>query len=1013
MSVMRDDAVLYSITYGFPLGVFQVDADGTVVEASGRWQELMRTTAPDALGTRWIDALHPQDRERVQRDWDAAVSGRQPLDTEFRIPSAQQGDDPTNIRMQFRAALRGQPPGPGFIGVAGDVTKRTRAEQQLRAANRFLERAERLSGVGGWEVDLVMRNVRWTDQNCRIYDLDPGHQAGFGEHLKYFSRPAQRQLLQAARRSMRCGESWDLELPVVTAGGRSIWVRSVGVAEFDGGRAVRLVGVLQDITERRDSQEALRESEERLKRAMNASRLALWDLNLETGLGYLSENWSQLLGGPRQVTVTDFQGLLSRVPQEDQERIAKALTATLKGKVEHYDVEHQVRRDDGTLIWIQSQGRVSVRDSEGRALRATGTNQDITARKLAELQLARSAAITSATLDATADGILVVSGQREIVLFNRRVLEMMRIPGDVVGGSRENWGDVVVSQVKDPRAYTQRVHELYAAPETESFDILEFWDGRVFERYGGPLALEGTGTGRVWSFRDVTARFLADAEIKRAKEAAEAASRAKTDFLDTVSHEIRTPLNGVLGMTRLLLADSLTPHQRRYVELAHSSAQSLLALINDLLDLGKIESGRLEFENIEFSLLEMAREFGDLYHPLAREKGLEFDVWVDPAAPPVLVGDPGRLRQVLNNLLSNALKFTQAGSIGLDIHCAPNSGERLTLGFTVHDTGIGIAADVQQGLFQRFHQADSSTTREFGGTGLGLAIVKQLCEQMGGSVTLLSEPGRGASFRCQLPFTRPVERARVVVTQAPPARQRRESRPQRILVAEDNVTNQIVVKGMLDLSGYRNVTMVEDGQQVLDALARESFDAILMDCRMPVMDGYESASRLRAAGHKLPVIALTANVSEEQRQKCLAAGMDDFLSKPMETEQLAQMLDRWTAPKKPLVFDRQKALERMDGDHDLFAQVLDSFIALAPKTVAMVRDALLRGLPAEVHRHLHSLAGSAAMVSADAISKLAREMEQQALDGHTAQVEQGLEALRAALEDFLQASSVTAKDTNP
>lgn len=1012
---MQDQAVLQAISVAFPLGVFEADATGEVVQASVRWQVLMRTDAAGPRSRHWSQSVHPLDRERVLKAWQTAVDGRETFDTEFRVLGANEQDPSTFVRMQARPALRGEPPEPGFVGVAGDTTQRKVVEQELRAANRFLERAERLSGVGGWEADLAARTVKWTDQNCRIYDLEPGHEAAFDEHLQYFDADARRAMMHALRRALRSGEPWDLNLPMLTARGRAIWVRSVGVAEFEGGRAVRLVGALQDITEQRASQEALRESEERQKRALDASRLALWDLNLETGLGYLSENWSELMGGPRQVTVTDFQTLVDRAPQADQMRIGVALTAALKGETERYDIEHQMARDDGSLVWIHSQGRVSRRDARGRAVRATGTNQDINARKLAELQLARGAAITRATLDSTADGILVVSGDRDILLFNRRLVEMLRIPHDMVGAPRQRWGDIVVSQVKDPESYSARVQALYDAPETASFDILEFKDGRVFERYGRELALEGAATGRVWSFRDVTERHRADAEIKRAKESAEAANRAKSEFLDTMSHEMRTPLNGVLGMTGVLLAEALTPQQRRYVELAHSSAQALLGLINDLLDLGKIESGKLEFEHVEFSLADLAGEFRDLYGLRARDKRLDFEVRVDPAVPALIVGDPGRLRQILHNLLSNALKFTEKGEVGLDIHCAPGAGDRLMLGFTVHDTGIGIPAEVQQALFQRFVQADSSTTREFGGTGLGLAIVKQLCEQMGGDVTLHSQPGRGASFRCRLPFSRGA-RPKAMAAGAipmPTARPRPATHSERILVAEDNATNQIVVRGMLEIVGYLDVTIVPDGQQVLDAIANERFDAVLMDCRMPVMDGYQAATRLRAAGCKLPIIALTANVSEEQRQKCLAAGMDDFLSKPMESDRLAQVLDRWLAEARPPVFDRETALARLDGDEVLFGQVLASFIALAPRTIGLVHAALAAQEGEAVHRHLHSLAGSAAMVNAGAFAQVARGLEQQALNSQLGQVSAGLGGLQSALDQFVVVQAQTMKDTFP
>ncbi len=421
--------------------------------------------------------------------------------------------------------------------------------------------------------------------------------------------------------------------------------------------------------------------------------------------------------------------------------------------------------------------------------------------------------------------------------------------------------------------------------------------GRLFFKQDAPARSLG-----FWV--DITDRKEVEAALreselkqKRATEAAEAASQAKSDFLSTMSHEMRTPLNGVLGMVELLLTERLTLQQRQYAELADSSAQSLLSLINDLLDIGKIEAGQIDTVNVPFNLDDLLNELSNLYRLRAREKGLTFSTKLSPSIPSHLIGDPDRLRQILNNLLANALKFTRHGEFGLHVERLDRrdtevSGPSATLQFSVHDTGIGIAPEVQQKLFTRFTQADSSTTREFGGSGLGLAIVKQLCEHLGGEVKLSSTPGQGSVFSCELRFTR---------AEPEPVRERRAAAPQaqapvhnsKILVVEDNPINQVVAQALLQQIGYTHITVVENGQEAVNAVLTRSFDAVLMDCRMPVLDGYEATAEIRAMGYHLPIIAMTANAAPTDLEKCLHAGMNDYLSKPFNAATLQQALARW------------------------------------------------------------------------------------------------------------------------
>ncbi len=426
--------------------------------------------------------------------------------------------------------------------------------------------------------------------------------------------------------------------------------------------------------------------------------------------------------------------------------------------------------------------------------------------------------------------------------------------------------------------------------------------GRLFFEQGEPTRSLGFWVD-ITDRKDVE-EALRESELKqkRATEAAEAASQAKSEFLSTMSHEMRTPLNGMLGMVELLLTERLTPQQRQYAELADSSAKSLLSLINDLLDIGKIEAGQIDIEHVSFNLDELLGELSNLYRLQARDKGLTFSTQQAPNVPSQLFGDPGRLRQILNNLLSNALKFTRQGEFGLSVEritaSDSESGRTVTLRFSVHDTGIGIAPDIQQKLFTRFTQADSSTTREFGGSGLGLAIVKQLCGHLGGEVKLSSTPGQGSVISCELTF---VEASPLALAQpaTSPTPDLRAQRPQalthtvKILVAEDNPINQVVAQALLQQIGYPQVTLVENGQEAVNAVLQGGFDAVLMDCRMPVLDGYDATKQIRALGYHLPIIAMTANAASSDLEKCLQAGMNDYLSKPFNAATLNQALTRW------------------------------------------------------------------------------------------------------------------------
>jgi len=625
------------------------------------------------------------------------------------------------------------------------------------------------------------------------------------------------------------------------------------------------------------------------------------------------------------------------IPTIDRERYREQLNRRLAGETALLPYQREYMHRDGSKTAVEIHEQL-LRDEKGAIAGIRMAAIDITDRKKSEDAAYQSASEMRALFQAFPDLYLQLDRNGNILdSKGGQSSDPFLVPEKFVGRN--------LREILPAATVSQFALALDKVRKTKGMEIVEFTvDGKTGQQIYESRLLPVNWDQWIAILRNISARKVDESrlksyalELERKNEEMESAlttareaTRMKSRFLANMSHEIRTPMNGVLGMTDFLLGTELNTEQLEYAESIKRSADSLLLLINDILDISRIEAGKLRLDRLAFSLRAKVEDTGSLFALQARGKGLEFVCEVPENLTEAVLGDPGRLGQVLTNLLGNAIKFTDYGRIGVTVETLREDQDDIFVRFVVHDTGIGISRDQQDRLFESFTQGDDSSTRKYGGTGLGLAISKQLVELMGGEIGVESEPGRGSRFwftarfgaaspsdiapaaRRQpppaTPASRPVASAAPADRPSPAPAEPKPSatgananqgtiigRKYRILLAEDNEINKRITLRLLDKLGLAADAVV-NGQEAVNALEKRKYDLVLMDCQMPVMDGYEATAAIRSkegAARRTPICALTANAMEGDREKCLAAGMDDYVSKPVGLEKLREAVDRW------------------------------------------------------------------------------------------------------------------------
>lgn len=831
---------------------------------------------PDQVVEELLEAIHPEERETTRELWSRAAEEKTPAESEYRL---RRHDGEYRWQLGRIIPLRDCDGSVlKWMGIATDIHEQKEDQRVIYESQSKLKTALQNMNAFLWVADENYILTTCEGQQPQAL-LEAGY---FREGRSILDMLDASDERSHAIRSGFAGESVSYEVNF------SGCVRETHVSPLRNadGQIQGVVAVSLDITQRKRAEQANRETQERFRVLSEFVPQMVWTSNAKGESTFCNKRLTDYTG----LSMEEFldQAWSSTLHPSDQEFTIESWNRSIHER-EDFQVEFRVRRAvDNKYRWHLARA-LPMYDEHGNIAQWFGTVTDIHDQKLSE-ELAGGLERTLTTVLENAPIILWTCDVNGVVTYVQgKALEKLgKTPQYYVGRHLDktsmNW----------ERALARLDHALRG----ERMTTIDDYDGNWFECHHSPLwSRDGEIIGMVVVATDINERRMAEIaqDEHRIREAsAQEASRLKSEFLAHMSHEIRTPLNGVMGMINLIAETPLSSEQRDYADHALSSGAALMSVIDDILDFSKIEAGKLEFEVINFNLYDLVKVAEKSIFYDCRSKGLRLYNDFQDDIPDIIQGDPNRLRQVLNNLLSNALKFTAEGSIAIRSSRIISDAGQQMLKIEVADTGIGISKENLKKLFNAFTQADSSTTRRFGGTGLGLSISKHLVELMGGQISVESVEGQGSHFW----FTIPLKMGAEESSRQSPHLPYLNSVGAKILIADDNTVNRKIILKYLDNLGYQ-AQAVGNGRDALVALAEDSYDLILMDCNMPELDGYECTRIIRSVPssyQNIPIVALTAGAMKRDYDRCISAGMNAYVAKPIKKEQLHEEIENLLAP---------------------------------------------------------------------------------------------------------------------